>query len=104
MVSALLISRDTTALVLQPLESIMLKVSEMAEDPFQILKFGEIEKLVDVGGGRNNKNGLFETMILDDAITRIGALLLLGFGEAGTALLSQNMTKGGDLDPSGTRK
>lgn len=38
-ISALLISKDATALVLQPLESIMLKVNEMAEDPFQILKF-----------------------------------------------------------------
>ena len=47
MVSALLISKDATALVLQPLETIMLKVSEMAEDPFQILKFSEIEAAVE---------------------------------------------------------
>jgi hypothetical protein len=47
MISALLISKDATALVLQPLETIMLKVSEMAEDPFQILKFSEIEAAVE---------------------------------------------------------
>jgi hypothetical protein len=47
MISALLISKDATALVLQPLETIMLKVNEMAEDPFQILKFSEIEAAVD---------------------------------------------------------
>ena len=47
MVSALLISKDATALVLQPLETIMMKVNEMAEDPFQILKFSEIEAAVE---------------------------------------------------------
>jgi len=47
LVSAMLISKDATALVLQPLEIIMLKVREMAEDPFQILKFGEIEAIAD---------------------------------------------------------
>ena len=39
LVSAMLISRDATELVLQPLETIMFKVNDMAEDPFQILKF-----------------------------------------------------------------
>ena len=37
-------------------------------------------------------------MILDNAITKIGALLLLGFGEAGTSLLSDMMGKEGDID------
>jgi hypothetical protein len=46
MISALLISKDATALVLQPLETIMLKVTEMAEDPFQILKYKDIEEMI----------------------------------------------------------
>ncbi|CAI2366775.1 unnamed protein product [Moneuplotes crassus] len=96
MVSALLISKDATALVLQPLESIMLKVSEMAEDPFQILKFSEIEAEVKKGDAKSKV--MYETMILDSAITKIGALLLLGFGEAGTSLLSDMIGKEGDID------
>ena len=106
MASALLISRDATALVLQPLETIMFKVNEMAEDPFQILKFNEIEAMVgDKNDSKNkDKNALYETMILDDAITKIGTLLLLGFGEAGSSLLSNHINKGETLDPKSTRK
>jgi hypothetical protein len=37
-------------------------------------------------------------MILDQAIMKIGALLLLGFGEAGTSVLSDKMGKGTDID------
>ena len=102
MISALLISKDATALVLQPLESIMLKVSEMAEDPFQILKFSEIEAAVKEKGKKNKI--MYETMILDNAITKIGALLLLGFGEAGTSLLSDMIGKGGSIDTQASGK
>ena len=41
----------------------------------------------------------FETSALENTITKIGALLALGFGEAGTAIISKNMAKGGDVDP-----
>lgn len=107
MASALMISRDATALVLQPLETIMLKVSEMAEDPFQILKFNEIEAMAEdkqVSQNKQENKVVYETMILDNAITKIGSLLLLGFGEAGTTLLSENMSKGEDLDPNSTSR
>ena len=77
----------------------MLKVNEMAEDPFQILKFGEIEALAERNAkARPTEKVVYETMILDNAITKIGALLLLGFGEAGTSLLSEMMSKEGDID------
>ena len=103
MVSALLISKDATALVLQPLETIMLKVNEMAEDPFQILKFSEIEAQAEKDENKDGKV-VYETMILDNAITKIGALLLLGFGEAGTSLLSDMMGKEGDIDTMASGK
>ena len=102
MISAMLISRDATALVLQPLESIMLKINEMADDPFQILKFSEIE--AEVRDKSKSNKIVYETMILDNAITKIGALLLLGFGEAGTSLLSDMMGKEGDIDTMASGK
>jgi class 3 adenylate cyclase len=37
--------------------------------------------------------------MLEDTILKIGVLLALGFGEAGTAIIAQNMEKGGDVDP-----
>ena len=103
MISALLISKDATALVLQPLETIMMKVAEMADDPFQILRFSEIEAQVEKGTKKNTKV-VYETMILDNAITKIGSLLLLGFGEAGTSLLSDMIGKQGDIDTQAAGK
>lgn len=43
-------------------------------------------------------------MILDNAIMKIGALLLLGFGEAGASLLSDMMGKEGDIDTMASGK
>jgi len=40
-----------------------------------------------------------ETIVLEQAIIKIGHLLALGFGEAGSAIIGGNMTTGGDLNP-----
>ena len=46
-----------------------------------------------------NKKEVFETVILEQTIVKIGALLALGFGEAGSKVIAQNMANGGDVDP-----
>lgn len=48
--------------------------------------------------GKKEKGNL-ETILLEEAITKIGHLLALGFGEAGSAIIAHNMTGDGDLDP-----
>lgn len=40
-----------------------------------------------------------ETTILEQTIVKIGALLALGFGEAGSKIIVQNMSNGGDVNP-----
>ena len=40
-----------------------------------------------------------ETQILEKTIINIGALMAIGFGEAGSQIISQNMEKGGDVNP-----
>jgi hypothetical protein len=40
-----------------------------------------------------------ETIILERLIVKIGALLALGFGEAGSEIIAENMSKGGEVDP-----
>ena len=40
-----------------------------------------------------------ETALIERALTRIGHLLALGFGEAGSQIIAHNMTSAGDLDP-----
>ena len=40
-----------------------------------------------------------ETVILEKLIMKIGALLAVGFGEAGSEIIASNMSQGGDVDP-----
>lgn len=37
--------------------------------------------------------------MLEKLIIKIGALLALGFGEAGSEIIAANMSKGGSVDP-----
>jgi len=39
-----------------------------------------------------DKKERYETKVLDDAITKIGTLLVLGFGEAGSFMVSKNLS------------
>lgn len=41
----------------------------------------------------------YETTILEKLIIKTGALLALGFGEAGSEIIAENMSKGGEVDP-----
>lgn len=40
-----------------------------------------------------------ETVIIENAIVKIGILLALGFGDAGSEIIGSNMQKSGDVDP-----
>ena len=40
-----------------------------------------------------------ETAVLESTLSKIGALLALGFGEAGSAIIAKNMEKGDDVNP-----
>lgn len=47
----------------------------------------------------SKKDGPMETVVLEQTIVKIGALLALGFGEAGSKIIAQNMAGGGDVNP-----
>jgi hypothetical protein len=73
----------------------MEKVNKLAEDPFQIFKEDENEEhLKKVHFGE-----IKETRLLDEAITKISTLLILGFGEAGSNIVSHSLSQFGELDP-----
>ena len=50
---------------------------------------------------KKNKANLLETKIIENTISKIGALLALGFGEAGSEIVAKNMktSADGDIDP-----
>ena len=40
-----------------------------------------------------------ETEVLQKTLNKIGGLLAIGFGEAGSKIIASNMRAGGDVDP-----
>ncbi len=48
---------------------------------------------------KNSEDAQYETAALEKAIVKIGHLLALGFGEAGSKIIASNMSAGGDLNP-----
>jgi hypothetical protein len=45
------------------------------------------------------KEAPLETVVLEKTIVKIGALLALGFGEAGSKIIAENMKGNGDVNP-----
>lgn len=92
LLGALLFSKDANELVLRPIERMVLKVQAMAANP--LTKFAiRPEDDADDDGEQ------FETRMLENSIARICSLLSVGFGEAGTAIIAENMKRGGDINP-----
>lgn len=91
---------DVLEMVLDPIESMTKKVQNMANNPMNALH--EEEKLeflksmmVDTSKGcckKNKKVEPLETEILEKTISKIGALLVLGFGEAGSEIIAKNLS------------
>jgi hypothetical protein len=65
------------------------------EDPADFFRF---ESSVDLRSGKRRRwcgakrqPQQYETEVLENTIVKIGALLALGFGEAGSAIIAHNM-------------
>merc|ERR1719265_433528 len=70
-------------------------VKQLADDP---LAKPEIEEEAEYGGDgqpAKKRDGQIETSMLENTILKIGALLQVGFGEAGAPIISKNMSLGG---------
>lgn len=51
------------------------------------------------GDGKKKLDENMETAILEQAIQKIGHLLTLGFGDAGSQIIASNISSGGDMNP-----
>ncbi len=106
--AALYFSKDSNDLVLRPIESMLFKVKRIAESPLAAAQIEEEEalmhsKLEKEGNLKDLKKkkeeSSHETVILEKTILKLGALLALGFGEAGSNIIAENMAKNGEIDP-----
>ena len=93
-IGALYFSKDTSDLVLDPLESMLKKIKSIANNPLEAAQMEENLALFDEEIKREaisdkkkkklkGKTFKSETKILESTIIKIGALLAIGFGEAG---------------------
>ena len=86
---SMMFSKDANELALRPLERMIDKVNKIAKNPNTAIEL----KLQKDGKNQN------ETIKIENAIIKIGMLLALGFGDAGSEIIGSNMAKGGDVDP-----
>lgn len=83
-------SKDVNDLALRPIERMIIKVNKIASNPLA----SKNETLIFAKDKMQS-----ETSIIENAITKIGVLLALGFGEAGTEIIALNIARSGDVDP-----
>lgn len=51
------------------------------------------------GGAAGGGAGAYETEVLENSIAKIGALLAIGFGDAGAEVIAENIRNDGDINP-----
>jgi len=102
-ISAIYFQKDANNLVLHPIERMLEKVRMIAKNPLAAasdeVEMAGVMTMMHKQEAENEKDSNLETAILEQAITKIGHLLALGFGEAGSTIIGGNMTTGGDLNP-----
>jgi hypothetical protein len=112
-IGAIFFSRDATFLVIRPIEGMISKVNRIAKNPLEAAQEEENEALAleralfkqkkkNKGKGgkqKKKKDNDYETVKIEQTIIKIGALLALGFGEAGAKIIAENMGRGGDVNP-----
>ncbi|KAF0682665.1 Aste57867_25224 [Aphanomyces stellatus] len=79
-------TKDSDQLVIGPIERMMALVNRLAQNP---LANTDIEE---------DMNQEYETRMLEKTIAKIGRLLQVGFGSAGTEIISKNMNGAGELN------
>ena len=93
---ALMFSRDANELVLKPIERMVKKVREVSENP--LVRFRASAAGADEEESRPHDEQM-ETRLLENSIAKICGLLAVGFGEAGSEIIAENMRRGGEIDP-----
>jgi hypothetical protein len=99
-------------MVLEPIESMIHKIKQISKNPIEAIEtieredylkalLQEEDKKKSWCGQKGKKDAPLETVILEKTISKIGALLALGFGEAGSEIIAKNMTNNsnGEVNP-----
>lgn len=109
-ISTYMLSMDAEQLVIQPIESMIKKVNRISENPLEaaaleekhIMKMEALKQAEELKKGKRKhqeEEEYYEPSVLQKIIVNIGALLAIGFGEAGSEIIATNMAKSGSVDP-----
>jgi len=102
---SLVLSKVTQELVLDPIENMIKKVKEITDNPIKAAQEAEEEqvKQEEIMAHQNEKDtkkgAPLETEMLEKTLSKIGSLLAVGFGEAGSQIISENVSKGDEINP-----
>ena len=104
---ALYFTKDANELVIHPIEKMIDKVKSISKNPLNASK-PTMPTIYDIQSestgccgmckGKKGDSADYETELLENTIVKIGVLLALGFGEAGSGIIATNMQKDGDVD------
>lgn len=109
-VGAVFFSKDAEELVIIPIEKMLNQVKKLTKDPIAAMQISArqsfraatcepIPKRKRLCISKPNKLNIdYETALLEQTITKIGILLALGFGEAGSSVIATNITTSGQID------
>ncbi|CEG37239.1 voltage-gated ion channel superfamily [Plasmopara halstedii] len=92
-VSIFVLTRDAETMVIGPIERMMRLVTQLAQNPLGSTEAKREEYETDELNGTD-----YETKMLEDTLSKIGRLLQVGFGAAGTEIIAKNMGGAGDFD------
>lgn len=103
-VGSLVLTKITIDLVITPIEIMMEKVKRISENPLKAAAEEENEQLAleeeeALEGRKKNSGEMLETEMLQQTLVKIGGLLALGFGEAGSQIIAKNMSGTDDINP-----
>lgn len=87
-------TNDAAHLVIEPIERMMSTVTRLARNPLGSTE----DRGPKVGSAEAAEKHGYETMLLEKTLKKIGGLLQVGFGAAGSEIIGKNMSVDGDLD------
>ncbi|CAG9331270.1 unnamed protein product [Blepharisma stoltei] len=96
--ATMMLTNDAQKMVLNPLENMIKKIQDIAKNPLQAAQKEEKKEVLKILTSKEKLKKAqepMETAFLEQTVTKIGALLALGFGEAGSEIIATNIQKGG---------
>lgn len=106
-VSVMKLSKDSEVLVINPLEQMVLNVRKISRNPLEAAELAEkeaerreqLQQLNNDEWKEYLERDAYEPAVLEKNIVKIGTLLAIGFGEAGSDIIASNMKRSGTVDP-----